>query len=254
MSAPLLSRSWWVVVTAVAVSAAVFAAALVADGRSRTGPPAPPGDGPPAPVASWSFDDGTGVTLADGPGPALTRRPGSDWTDGRTGTALLFDGAGGYAATDGPVLDTAASFTVAAWVRLDVPGRWSTALSQDGDAYSAFFLQHSADSGRFTFSALLPGEQAVRAVALDAPRTGRWQHLVGVRDAEAGRLLLYVDGDLQDEARFDGRTPSAGPFAVGRARYRGADVDFWPGAIDGVHAYAVALTAAQVRDLHRTGR
>lgn len=153
------------------------------------------------------------------------------------------------------MLDTEGSYTVAAWVRLDLPGRWSTAVSQDAGPYSAFFLQYSLAEQRFSFSVLVPGgEEAVRALAAEPPVLGRWQHLVGVRDAAAGTLVLHVDGVRQGEADFGARTPSTGPFVVGRARFRDTDVDFWSGAIDGVHAYAAALTPEQVRDLHAGGR
>lgn len=265
-SAALLTGPAWGLVAVVLVAVAVFAAMLVSDGRERAATPAAPPStaspadpGWPSAVAGWSLDEGTGPSAAAaGPeraGAELVRRPGADWTAGRTGTGLQLDGTRGYAATEGPVLDTAGSYTVAAWVRLDRIAGYMTAVSQDGASYSAFYLQYSADVGRYTFSLLAPGDEAtVRAVAVDPPVLGRWQHLVGVRDAATGAATLYVDGARQGTADFPQRVPSAGPLAVGRGRFRAADVDFWPGAVDAVHAYASALGADQVRTLYLTGR
>lgn len=262
----LLTGPAWGLVAVVLVAIAVFAALLVAGGRERTATPAAPpatttpaDPGWPSTVAGWSLDEGTGPTgAAAGPGRAgaeLVRRPGAEWAAGRTGTALELDGVKGYAATEGPVVDTAGSYSVAAWVRLDRAEGFRTAVSQDGASYSAFYLQYSADVGRYTFSLLAPADEAtVRAAAVDPPVVGRWQHLVGVRDAATGTATLYLDGARQGTAEFLPRVPSAGPLAVGRARFRATDVDFWPGAVDGVHAYASALGPDQVRALYQSGR
>ncbi|MEU3252393.1 LamG-like jellyroll fold domain-containing protein [Streptomyces sp. NPDC006997] len=196
----------------------------------------------------WTLDEGTGGTAADdGPnGRPLTLSEGTTWTDGVSGSALRFDGRGQYAATDGPVLDTTGSYAVAAWVRLDaLPGNYATAVSQDGRRQaSPFYLQYG--QGAFAFS--LPGGQRARLVT--TPETGRWYHLVGVRDASSNEIRLYVDGKLAATTASGPNYVSTGPLAVGRAQWDGDDTDFWNGAVDEVHAYDKALTAEEVSALH----
>ena len=65
------------------------------------------------------------------------------------GNALTLTGAAGqFARTAGPVLDTSRSFTLAAWVKWDGATGWRTAIAQDGDRLSTYYLQKRAD-GRY---------------------------------------------------------------------------------------------------------
>jgi hypothetical protein len=196
----------------------------------------------------WRLDENRGTTAKDS-GPHhrdLTLREGASWTPGISGSALRFDGRQGHAATAGPVLDTTGSYTVAAWVRLDqLPGNYATAVSQDSRATAnPFYLQY----GHGTFAFSTPGERRAQ-VRLDV-RLGRWYHLVGVREAATGEIRLYVDGELAATTTGGAALPSTGPLTVGRAHYDGAEVDFWNGAVDEVHAVDRALTAAEVARLY----
>ncbi|MFE6174448.1 LamG-like jellyroll fold domain-containing protein [Streptomyces sp. NPDC056464] len=197
---------------------------------------------------SWALDEGTGNTANDsGPNAkALKLSEGTTWTPGVNGSALRFDGQGRYAETDGPVLDTTGSYSVSAWVRLDeLPGNYATAVSQDTRRQaSPFYLQYG--QGAFAFST--PGESRARLVT--TPETGRWYHLVGVRDSTDNTIKLYVDGKPAATATGGAAYPSTGSLAVGRAQWGGSDTDFWNGAVDEVHAYDKALTAEEVSALY----
>ncbi|MFD5012122.1 LamG-like jellyroll fold domain-containing protein [Streptomyces chartreusis] len=196
----------------------------------------------------WALDEGTGTTAKDdGPNAKpLTLSTGTTWTPGVSGSALKFDGNGQYAETDGPVLDTTASYSVSAWVRLDeLPGNYATAVSQDTRRQtSPFYLQYG--QGAFAFST--PGESRARLVT--TPEKGRWYHLVGVRDSADNTIKLYVDGKPAATATGGAAYPSTGSLSVGRAQWGGNDVDFWNGAVDEVHAYDKALTAEEVSTLY----
>ncbi|MEV5433238.1 LamG-like jellyroll fold domain-containing protein [Streptomyces sp. NPDC052701] len=196
----------------------------------------------------WALDEGTGTTAGDdGPNDRpLKLTEGTSWTSGVSGSALRFDGRSQYAETDGPVLDTTGSYSVSAWVTLDsLPGNYATAVSQDGRRQaSPFYLQYG--QGAFAFST--PGGQRARLVT--TPETGRWYHLVGVRDAASNEIRLYVDGKLAATATAGPNYVGSGPLAVGRAKWDGANTDFWDGAVDEVHAYDKVLTAEEVSELH----
>ncbi|KAB1982802.1 LamG-like jellyroll fold domain-containing protein [Streptomyces triticiradicis] len=196
----------------------------------------------------WTLDEGTGTTAGDsGPdGTPLTLREGASWTDGISGSALKFDGQKQYAQTSGPVLDTSGSYSVSAWVRLDgLPGNYATAVSQDTRALAnSFYLQYG--HGNFAFST--PDER--RAQVSVPAETGRWYHLVGVRDAGTGQIRLYLDGKLAATATGGTALPSTGPLTVGRAHWDGSNVDFWNGAVDEVHAVDRALSAEEVSSLY----
>ncbi|MDQ0313458.1 hypothetical protein J2S46_008111 [Kitasatospora herbaricolor] len=197
---------------------------------------------------SWSLDEGTGTTAADqGPNKAaLTLTAGATWTPGISGSALKFDGQAQYAQSAGPVLDTTGNYSISAWATLDaLPGNYATVASQDGRrTENPFYLQYG--QGAFAFS--VPG--GVRARLPITPQLGRWYHLVGVHDAAAGTISLYVDGTLAATVPSTSADVSTGPLSLGRAKWNGGNVDFWNGSIDQVHAYDKALTAAEVSTLH----
>lgn len=232
-----------------AVNEAVTASA---DGTGSTVPPPGPGTPGADGVHFWPADEGSGATAEDVVGNAdLTLTNGAAWTIGQSGSALQLDGVDDAAETARPVIDTSSSFSVAAWVKLDRNGFFHTAVGQDGDRASTFFLQKTGPENRFAFSTV---EQ--RALATDVvPEVGRWYHLAGVRDASTGEYIIYVDG--QREGSFTSCRPgeeSTGPLTVGRGKFDGGPVDFWPGAVDQVHAYDRALSAEEVAELVESGR
>ena len=266
---PSLRGLGWGLLALVVAAVVLFAAVLGASGPTRNGAAAPsPGstaapvppvgpDGPPL-RGAWAFDEGSGRTAADGGGAGnpVSLRDAARWVpDGRSGAAVSFDGTGSYAATDGPVLDTSQSYTVSAWVRLDsMPTGFATAVSQDGGVDSAFFLQYVPSSNRWSMSGLNPGGVGVRALSTVAPEVGRWTLLTGVRDIPNGRLILYVDGARQSSTLYAQRPMSSGPLAIGRGLFGNRQVDFFPGAVDGLRVYGGALTPEEVRTVYDSGR
>jgi hypothetical protein len=107
-------------------------------------------------VTAWVGD--SGLSLAgdtvdwSGNGNDLTLNGRIGYTPGRLGQALEVDGSGGCASLAWPVVRTDASFTVMAWVKMAGASGFHTAVSQDGDSVSGFFLQYSSDDRRWAFS------------------------------------------------------------------------------------------------------
>ncbi|HEY8301469.1 MAG TPA: LamG-like jellyroll fold domain-containing protein [Jatrophihabitans sp.] len=198
-------------------------------------------------VGSWPLDEGSGDLAHDASGNEhdATLVGGPSWVVGTSGTALQFDSSTQYAETRGPVVDTVGNFTVSAWVRLDSTAHWATAVSQDGNTSSGFYLQYSQADGRFAFSTA-----EGRALADTAPTVGRWYHLVGVHDANAGTYTLYLDGVAQSRVNQQVvGDPANGPFAIGRGFSGGGRSDFFPGAVDSVQVWNRALSAEDVARL-----
>ncbi|MFD3908828.1 MULTISPECIES: LamG-like jellyroll fold domain-containing protein [unclassified Streptomyces] len=195
---------------------------------------------------SWALDENRGATARDsGPNKAhLGLAGGSSWAPGVKGSALAFDGDGQYAQSTGPVVDTTKDYTVSAWATLNaLPGNYATVVSQDGRrTENPFYLQYG--QGAFAFST--PGGKRARLEI--TPETGRWYHLVGVREGDA--ITLYVDGEPAATTEAGPADVSTGPLAVGRARYDGASTDFWNGSVDEVGVYDRALSAEEVSALH----
>jgi concanavalin A-like lectin/glucanase superfamily protein/glycosyl hydrolase family 2 len=222
-----------------------------ADGRGTGRPPPPPGTPGITGIGYWPLDENGGSTAVDqvrGNNGALVNSP--TWTAGKNGSGLQLNGTNQFVDTGKTVLDTSASYSASAWVRLDeASGAFQTAVSQDGASNSAFFLQYSGGDRRFAMSFA-----GVRALAPTTPVAGQWYHLVGVRDALAGELRLYVDGVFAGRADACMGDASTGPLVFGRGRYGGNPVDYWHGALDQVHVYDRALSAEEVQHLYSSGK
>ncbi|WP_162907613.1 LamG domain-containing protein [Allorhizocola rhizosphaerae] len=174
------------------------------------------------------------------------------WADG----GASFNG-GGAIQTAGPVVDTASSYTVSAWVKIpDAAGDYA-AVTQRGSQASAFYLGYDTGPGRFRFGAYnadTANTGLTAATATSPPAVGSWVHLVGVRDQAAGRLNLYVDGVLQSSVVAPPAFATSGPLMIGGYQYNGCACYFAKGGIDNVQVYPKAITAAQVSALHGKGR
>ncbi|MFE9204514.1 LamG-like jellyroll fold domain-containing protein [Micromonospora sp. NPDC007230] len=219
------------------------------DGTGANAPQLPPGTPGLTGVGWWPLDEGAGTVTDDKAGNHDgTLVNGATWTSGHSGAAVQLNGVNQYVDTGAAILDTTGNYSASAWVKLDSRGGFATAVSQDGGSHSAFFLQYSGADNRFAFSFA-----GVRALAPAAPETGRWYHLVGVRDAAVGTLTLYVDGQQAGTASSCLGEASSGPTVIGRARFNGGPVDYWRGAIDQVRIYDRALSATEVGQLYASG-
>ncbi|MGW7091095.1 LamG domain-containing protein [Streptomyces sp. NPDC054874] len=228
------------------------------------------------PLARWNFAEASGVALdTSTTDPGLrdnaTLTGGATRTDqGRRGeititpatatapavkatdSGLGLNGTTSYAATTGPVIDTRASYTVAAWVRMDDPSRNATVMGQDGVNRSPFLLGYEHGLKKWTF----------REATVDAPATGSWPyervasknqavpkvwtHLAGVFNAADSTISLYVNGELQGSTSFTAPWAANGPLQIGRVHWSGTYTDYFPGVIDEAAVWQEALTGVQI--------
>ncbi|MFD5634859.1 LamG domain-containing protein [Streptomyces sp. NPDC127077] len=178
----------------------------------------------------------------------LTLGTGASWTSRRAGGELTLDGTpAGYGATSS-VLDTTAPFAVSAWVCLAADAaadNMYTAVSQDGTSCSRFLLQYDDTARAWAFKVRTEDQGTkISALATTAPTPGVWTHLTGVWDGN--RVHLYVNGVLEGSADATVSWASPQGLNVGRARWDGAYVNRFKGAIDDVRAYGRALSADEV--------
>lgn len=211
----------------------------VTSGRAPA--PVPAG---PRPVAAWGVKAGRGDAAAGGRDLTATNVTAVGWSGG-------FNGKDSEMTAGGPVVSTGAgrSFTIAASVFLVGTGSFQTAVSQDGAVNSAFYLQYSGTDKKWAFSRVAADAQnaaGVRALSNGPAATLKWVDLVGVYDADAGQLRLYVDGAPQGTAAYRSPFASTGEFALGRGRFNGGDADWFRGNIGDVKIYDRALTGAEV--------
>ncbi|WP_157995720.1 LamG-like jellyroll fold domain-containing protein [Thermomonospora amylolytica] len=166
----------------------------------------------------------------------------------------------GYAETALPVVDPTKSYSVSAWAKPSAGGVWGTVAAQEGTQMRAFRLEYMS-SGHWAMSALpydsadIASNPVARVQSGSPARVGQWTHLVGVYDATAKTISLYVDGKLQGTTAYDAAgwaTASRGPFTVGRGLHQAAKRDYFPGEIDDVRVFDRAVTAANAADWYRS--
>jgi hypothetical protein len=229
----------------------------------------------PKPVAHWNFDETSGaavdtsttdstlrdnltlsgaVRTPDGRRGEVVKQPATDTTPAVLGPdqALKLTNSA-YASTSKPILQTAASYTVAAWARLDAADRVFTVASQDGAYYSPFFLSYC--SGSKTWCVRLADADAAttsldnqRVNAKDPAQTGVWTHLAAVIDHDKNVLSLYVNGRLQGTDTITANWSASGGFQVGRVKYKGGYVDHFGGEMDEVTVWQTAKSAEEIAE------
>ena len=202
-------------------------------------------------VASYGFDENTGSTASDSVGGHTLTLSGTSWAGGYAGPGLSLNGTTANAST-AALVNTSGSFSVSAWAALSDLNSFHTVASQDGTNVSGFFLQYSQADNAWAFAMLTSDSgtaATTRALSQFAPRVGDWVHLVGVRDAAAGQLRLYVNGRLAGTAAYTAAWNATGSFVIGRGRFNAAAADFFTGGIDQVRVWSRALSDADVRAL-----
>jgi glucose/arabinose dehydrogenase/PKD repeat protein len=200
-----------------------------------------PGD----PVAAYSFDAGSGSTLADVSGhnhPGAIS--GATWSAaGKNGGALSFDGVNdSVSIADANDLDLTTAMTVEAWVRPAALGNvWRTVALKENAGAMTYALYASTDTGRPTGQANVGGERDARAAT--ALPAATWSHLAVTYDGTTVRL--YVNG-TQAATRAAG-----GPMAVStRPLKLGGNAvwgEWYAGLIDDLRVYNRVLGASEIQ-------
>ncbi|MFJ9537081.1 LamG-like jellyroll fold domain-containing protein [Streptomyces sp. NPDC101225] len=174
-----------------------------------------------------------------------------------TDKGLSLNGTTAYAETTDSVLDTASSYTVSAWARVDAGvSHTMTMLGQTPESaapfskkYSPFLLSY-AGGGANTWSMRVLASDGTfhEAKAQQATPRGVWAQVAGVYDAATQKVSLYLNGRLQSTVDAGTVWKATGPLQIGRAMYAGSYVDYLGGSADEVTVWQRALSAAEVAD------
>ncbi|GAB3481899.1 LamG-like jellyroll fold domain-containing protein [Amycolatopsis cihanbeyliensis] len=212
-------------------------------------------------IHNHKLDESSGDQAADAIGGRTgTLHNGAEFTEGRTGNAVSLDGVDDHVSTTGVDLRTDTSFTVSTWVYLDERGGQPTAVSLDGDRTSKFRLGHVQDAetrlGLWAFE--MPESDSDGAQVTDAALSIReselntWVHLVGIYDAPANKIWLYVNSNRIDDGTVQNTWNAEGSLQIGRGKADGAADGFWPGKVDDVRLYTGGLSGDRISSLYQS--
>ncbi|MEU0783334.1 LamG domain-containing protein [Streptomyces sp. NPDC006173] len=163
---------------------------------------------------------------------------------------LRLDGETGYASMDGPLVDTADSFSVGVVVRLadSEPAHPMTVLSQAGEHTDAFKVRYQPSD--HTWQLVMPVRDEAGAPERVVSRSesadggeGQGHRLAVVYDDGADTITLYVDGytSAGATATFPDGWHSGGALQVGRATVGDGWGEYLHGDVDEIQAYSGAL-------------
>lgn len=204
------------------------------------------------PTAIWRLETSATVNQAGG---LLDGQPSLNGDTPLTGTniswqddarfigsqGVAFDGVSSSLSASPSALNTAGTFSLAAWVRLtDTSASRVFASKAGANGRSTLSVGYDKASDRWQVqlpSKLGKGAKVSVARSATAPKAGLWTHLAVVHDATARTLTLWVDGVA--EATVNNVDPVADQ--SGAVRLGRGDTGWWKGNLAEVRVFDQAL-------------
>jgi len=196
-------------------------------------------------VAAYSFDAGSGTTLADSSGNnnsgTLTNATWAGAGNGKVGNALSFNGTNASVSIpDSNSLDLTSGMTIEGWVKPNTVTGFHTVIAKETSGNIVYGLYAGSDTNK-PQSQVTVGQPRL----VDAPSaipTGSWSHLAATYDGTTERL--YVNGTQVASLAISGTiSTSTGAFKIGGNAIWG---EWFNGLIDEVRVYNRALSASEI--------
>ncbi len=202
-------------------------------------------------LACWLFDDPNDTVAEDSTenNNDGTLIGGTEWTAGKYGSALSFDGTDDCVDAGSKLtLAEPNSVTFTAWIKPDTYGGngWGRIMDNgDGTNGCSFYLAETVNG----LSYVVYGAASIRSNS-NVITTGQWQHVAVVHDKENSKVNFYVNGQTAGSTNYTntGTEASLANFLIGM---RGYDLSrAFDGDIDDVRVYGKALTQAEVQKVY----
>lgn len=206
-------------------------------------------------VAYFRFDEATtgpanGQTIYDdtatnnGTANYGTNASGMSWTTGKFGGALSFDGDDYVQVNDNNSLDLDQTFTLEAWVKLDViTGANRFIATKKGDTGEGLYSLIVFSDGKVGVEFYSAGYKTAKSTT--TLTTGSWYHIAGVRDGATQKVYINgVEDTLSEGGSFTGAVANSSSLL-----YIGRDAgatQFVDGTIDEVRIYNYARSGDQI--------
>ena len=143
-------------------------------------------------VAHWTFDESGGNTAYDLVGGNHAAVHGAEWTTGKIGGALSFDGVGDYLRIpDSDILDITGDLTIEAWIKTSQTSDYSRIFSNlpevsPHNGYALEITSWEDYNGQIRFYS-----QESCLLSIGRINTGTWKH---VRVTLSGTVAtIYID-------------------------------------------------------------
>ena len=206
-------------------------------------------------VLELLFEEGEGEEVLDTSGAGNNGViVGAQWTTGKFGSALEFDGAGTHAEIpDSPSLQITEEMTVAAWVYFSMLGASGNhdAIIAKSNTWS--FITFSRSDPKYQFSwwdsvtkNLIPAEP--KWIVSDwVPDINTWYHLA-VTMKSGDKLLFYQNGEFVKESPYPLAIPAGADAPIWVGKGNGTTENF-AGVVDEVKIFNMALSQQDVKNI-----
>jgi uncharacterized repeat protein (TIGR02543 family) len=193
-------------------------------------------------VAAYSFNAGSGTTLADitGNGGSGTVS-GATWTAGRYGNGLAFDGVNDQVSTG--YATNLSRWTVSVWVRSPAPPS-SAGASGPVHREKNFQINWNHPNSTFRGAAGVRVNGTWYAASFGTLAANTWYHLAATYDGE--RLRTYRNGVLVTSNTAPSGTPNTESATLKLGRHAAA-AQYFNGTIDDVRIYNRALSQSEIQ-------
>lgn len=193
------------------------------------------------------FDEGEGDKLEDISQNALQgsiAEGDPEWVDGKSGSALLFDGQSVIEVPHDASLDMKGELTIAYWLKWDgTVASWSPFVCKRAGTDSNYCTWVGNDNVFDYYTGT-----AVVSAGLPVELSGEWVFLTVTHDGE-GAATFYIDGVLESTKDVPPGVPNKEPFRVGfdGGNARGA------GVVDEVALFSRELSEKEIVTLMEEG-
>ena len=206
---------------------------------------------PVFPVAHWKLDEGTGNLAVDcsGNGHHGTIN-GATWTTGNSGHALDFDGVSSQVTLPGSAFSSITDqVTISMWTYGDpaaLPVKNSVFYGVDNNGGRVLNAHLPWSDSKIYWDAGDTGYDRISKTATEAEFEGSWTHWAFTKDATNGVMNIYRNGALWHTGT--GKTKAMTGIASGTIGSQPSS-DYYPGLIDDVRLYDVALAGHEINNL-----
>jgi hypothetical protein len=211
------------------------------------------------PIATYAFDEGSGITASDssGNGNTGTLLNGPVWTAGKVGSAVSFDGLNdSIMVANNSALMPSSSLTLAAWFNADAQqGQYATIIGKT--ASGGYWLGIDRDGLDCGVPNAVCGElfagNGWTFVPSPAITYSTWNHVALTYDGSTARL--YFNGVLSNTTSLSGTVGDATqPLCIGMDPNGGTCSDGpFKGLVDEVKIYNRALSASEIFTMANPG-
>lgn len=209
-------------------------------------------------IGAWLFDEGKGNMALDSSGNKNDGRLMNNptWVDGKFGKALSFDGIDDYIALPPITINNWKGLTIMAWVWLNLlPNELPTSYNEIfGTKQDLVDMYGDRGNNEFRVKVTTTAGAERPGIPTAQLKKNQWLHIAGVFDGPAGKMQIYMNGQLIDTHNLSGVINGTQNSAIGaQGDPNGPFTDFHNGLIDEVALFNVALTEKDLLTIMNKG-